>query len=114
MVPNSVVLSVAVTPLREPASVDMRARLPASIAPSRVQDHLERGISVPTRSDPDISLEELIGDEVVVRIAATPARASDGAQLADEVLASIARVKRDEPPPADEAPADAEQTRQLR
>jgi small-conductance mechanosensitive channel len=115
MVPNSVVLSVAVTPLREPASVDMRARLPASIAPSQVQDHLERGITVPTRSDPDISLEELIGDEVVVRIAATPARASDGAQLADEVLAAIARVKRGEPAPPDGAPqADAEQTQQLR
>src|SRR2546423_1918222 len=28
MVPNSVVLSVSVTPLREPSSVDMRARLP--------------------------------------------------------------------------------------
>ncbi len=95
MVPNSVVLSVSVTPLREPASVDMRARLPASVAPSQVQEHLERGITVATRSDPDIELEEFDGDEVVVRIAATPARSSDGPKLADEVLAAIAAVTRD-------------------
>src|SRR3954451_117007 len=37
MVPSSVVISVAVTPLREPSSVDMRARLPIWIRPSDVQ-----------------------------------------------------------------------------
>src|SRR6185437_15873230 len=36
MVPNSVVLSVAVIPLREPEGVDLRARLPADVAPSEV------------------------------------------------------------------------------
>jgi small-conductance mechanosensitive channel len=92
MVPNSVVLAVSVTPLREPASVDMRARLPANVAPSQVQEHLERAITVGTRSDPDIELEEFDGDEVVVRIRATPARASDGPQLADEVLGAITAV----------------------
>ena len=58
MVPNSVVLAVAVTPLREPAAVDMRARLPAAVRPSAVQDELERAISVDVRNDPDIELEE--------------------------------------------------------
>jgi small conductance mechanosensitive channel len=115
MVPNSVVLSVSVTPLREPASVDMRARLPAHVAPSHVERRLGEGITVPTRADPNIQLEEFDGDEVVVRIAATPSRASDGAQLADEVLAAIADVTRDgaptnggreEPPRGDESPPD--------
>jgi small-conductance mechanosensitive channel len=94
MVPNSVVLSVSVTPLREPSSVDMRARLPVDVRPTAVQEHLQRAVTVPTRSEPDIELVEFDGDEVVVRIAATPARAPDGPQLADEVLAAIAAVTR--------------------
>jgi hypothetical protein len=92
MVPNSVVISVAVTPLREPSSVDMRARLPVRVRPTIVQQHIQRSITVPTRSEPDIELVEFDGDEVLVRIAATPLRASDGAKLADEVLAAIAEV----------------------
>jgi small conductance mechanosensitive channel len=39
---------------------------------------------------PRILLEELDGDDVVVRIQATPERASDGPQLATEVLAAVA------------------------
>src|SRR5262249_20660374 len=37
MVPNNVVLSAAVVPLREPASVDLRARLRPDVRPSDVQ-----------------------------------------------------------------------------
>jgi small-conductance mechanosensitive channel len=92
MVPNSVVLAVAVTPLREPSSVDMRARLPLWIRPTTVQQHIQRAITVPTRNEPDIELVEFDGDEVLVRIAATPLRSSDGPQLADEVLGAIAEV----------------------
>jgi small-conductance mechanosensitive channel len=95
LVPNSVVLSLAVMPLREPDSVDLRARLRADVRPSDVQDLLERAITIPTRSEPNIMLEEIDGDEVVVRIAATPARASDGPKLADEILAAMAEVTRD-------------------
>ena len=72
MVPNSMVLSAAVVPLREPAAVDLRARLPGGVKPSSVQDLLEHAVSVPTRSKPHIGLEEVEADEVVVRIAATP------------------------------------------
>jgi len=95
LVPNSVVLSLAVMPLREPDSVDLRARLRADVRPSDVQDLLERAVTIPTRSEPKIMLEEIDGDEVVVRIAATPARASDGPKLADEILAAMAEVTRD-------------------
>ena len=42
MVPNNVVLSAAVVPLREPASVDLRARLRPDVKPSDVQAMLER------------------------------------------------------------------------
>jgi small conductance mechanosensitive channel len=90
MVPNSAVLAVAVVPLREPQGVDLRARLPADVAPSQVQQLLEERVETPMRDRPRILLEELDGDEVVVRIQATPERASDGPKLATEVLAAIA------------------------
>ena len=43
-----------------------------------------------------IALEEIDADEVVVRIQATPLVDADGPQLADEVLAAVARTP-DEP-----------------
>ena len=96
MVPNNVVLSSAVVPLREPASVDLRARLRPGVKPSQVQELLDDSIRTPTRSEPHIGLEEVDGDEVVVRIAATPETGSDGPRLADEILAAVGAVTRDE------------------
>jgi len=98
LVPNNVVLSLAIVPLREPASVDLRARLRAGQRPSDVQSLLGESVSTPTRSAPEIVLEEIDGDEVVVRVSATPVAASDGPRLADEVLAALARVTRDGEP----------------
>lgn len=92
MIPNSVVLSAAVVPLREPASVDLRARLRAGVQPSYIQKLLEESITVPTRAQPHIGLEEVDSDEVVVRIAATPESGSDGPELADEILAAVSRL----------------------
>jgi small conductance mechanosensitive channel len=90
MVPNSVVLSVAIVPLREPDSVDLRARLNAGVTPVEVQELLDKTIQTPLRDRPRITLEEIDGDEVVVRISATPERPSDGPRLASEVLEAIA------------------------
>jgi small conductance mechanosensitive channel len=90
MVPNSVVLSVAIVPLREPDSVDLRARLNARVTPVEVQELLDKTIQTPTRDRPRITLEEIDGDEVVVRISATPERPSDGPRLASEVLEAVA------------------------
>jgi small-conductance mechanosensitive channel len=89
MVPNSVVLGVAITPLREPEGVDLRARLRAGMTPLDVQELL-RNVETPVRGVPSVVLEELDGDEIIVRIAATPERASDGPRLASEVLAAVA------------------------
>jgi small conductance mechanosensitive channel len=96
MVPNSVVLNVAIIPLREPQGVDLRARLPADVAPSDVQALLSEKVQTPMRDLPRILLEELDGDDVVVRIQATPERAVDGPKLATEVLAAIAPTARGE------------------
>jgi small-conductance mechanosensitive channel len=95
MIPNSVVLSAAVVPLREPAAVDLRARLRAGVQPSELQELLEETVKVPTRAKPHIGLEEVDADEVIVRIAATPESGSDGPKLADEVLAALSQLTPD-------------------
>jgi small conductance mechanosensitive channel len=92
MVPNSVVLNVAVAPLREPTGVDLRARLRAGATPMDVQERLERSLQTPLRAPPNVTLEELDGDEVVVRIAATPLLPADGPRLATEVLEAISPI----------------------
>lgn len=89
MVPNSVVLSVAVVPLREPTAVDLRARLRPNVTPVEVEEQLKQALETPLRGSPRITLEELDGDEVVVHISATPQDSADGSRLASEVLRAI-------------------------
>jgi small conductance mechanosensitive channel len=100
MVPNNVVLSSAVVPLREPAAVDLRARLRPDVKPSDVQSLLEAAIETPVRGEPTIALEEVDSDEVVVRIMATPLDDADGPRLADEVLGAVATITQDGKPVA--------------
>jgi small conductance mechanosensitive channel len=92
MIPNNVAMAAAVVPLREPASVDLRARLDPDVKPSELQHFLEEHIETPTRSHPHISLEEVDGDQVIMRVFATPELDRDGPKLADEILAAIGRV----------------------
>jgi small-conductance mechanosensitive channel len=91
MVPNNVVLAVAVIPLREPDAVDMRARLRPGVTPADVQRILEDEVDVPLLERPQIILEELDGQEVVVRIRATPIASNDGPRLASEILTAVSR-----------------------
>ncbi|MGN6872801.1 MAG: mechanosensitive ion channel domain-containing protein [Solirubrobacteraceae bacterium] len=92
MVPNNVVLSAAVLPLREPAPVNVKVRLLQGVRPSQVQAILDDRIKTPTRGSAEVVLEEIDGSDVVVRVRATPDRADDGAQLADEVIDALATV----------------------
>jgi small conductance mechanosensitive channel len=94
MVPNSVVLNVAVLPLREPEAVNLRARLRPGMTPSDLQELLEKALKTPLRDAPRITLEELDGDEVVVHIAATPRVAAEGRHLASELLEIVSRETR--------------------
>jgi small conductance mechanosensitive channel len=94
LVPNSVVLNVAILPLREPEAVNLRARLRAGMTPGDLQEILEKSLQTPLRDAPRITLEELDGDEVVVRIAATPRVASEGRHLASELLSIVSRETR--------------------
>jgi small conductance mechanosensitive channel len=104
MIPNSIVLSAAVVPLREPASVNLRARLRAGVKPSYIQQLLDEAVTVPTRSRPHIGLEEMDADEVVVRVAATPESGSDGTKLADEILAAMSSLATLEHTQPDDSP----------
>ena len=89
MVPNRTVLNVAIVPLREPARVDLRARLRPGVTPLDIQQLLQEAVQTAMRGEPRILLEEIDGDEVIVRVQATPERNADGPQLASEILAAI-------------------------
>jgi small conductance mechanosensitive channel len=72
--------------------VDLRARLKPDVKPSDLQKFLEQRVTIPTRSHPHISVEEVDDDEVIMRVAATPELDRDGAKLADEIVAAIGQV----------------------
>jgi small conductance mechanosensitive channel len=91
-VPNSVMINLAVVPLREPDKIDVRARFSPDASPRRVEERLQKAIDVPTRYAPSVALEEIDEDGVVLRISATPLRPDDGSQLADEVLDALRRT----------------------
>ena len=93
MVPNSVMLGSVIEPLHEPAKVDLLARFPRDVKPSAVQEIVQERITVPTVDQPHIELEEVDGDQVIVRIEATPQSDTDGPRLADEVLAAVAESR---------------------
>src|SRR4051794_11181261 len=92
MIPNNVAISSAVVPLREPAAVDLRARLKPDVKPSELQQFLAEHVHTPTRSHPHISVEEVDDEEVIMRVNAVPEIDRDGPKLADEILAAISQV----------------------
>ena len=92
MIPNNGVLAAVVVPVREPNGVNVKVRLSSGVRPSQVQAILDDQISTPTRSPATVLLEEVDGDDVVVRVQATPEHADDGAKLADEIIATLASV----------------------
>ncbi len=92
MIPNTQVLAAVVVPLREPDGVDVKVRLTSGVRPSQVQAILDQEISTPTRSGTSVLLEEVDGDDVVVRVQATPEIPDEGAKLADEIMVALASV----------------------
>jgi len=92
LVPNNGVLSAVIVPVREPKSVDVRVRLNSGVRPSQVQALLDDQIKTPIRSPASVLLEELDGEDLVVRVQATPERSGEGARLADEIIAVLASV----------------------
>ena len=91
LVPNSAVLSAAISPLREPEAVTLRARLRDGRTPLELQAVIEEAVSVPLRRHPRVVLEEVDGSQVVVTITVTPRNPADGPRLASEVLDVVTR-----------------------
>lgn len=89
MIPNSSMLQLAVSPLHEPERVELKARFDASTTPAEVQSAIDAEVEVPLRYPPDITLEEIDRDEVLVNIAATPQTPADGARLAGEIIEAV-------------------------
>jgi small conductance mechanosensitive channel len=56
------------------------------------EERIEEKVSVPTRNDPQIDLEEFEDGDVVVRIRATPVTREDGPALADQVVEALDEV----------------------
>lgn len=94
LVPNNTALTMSARPRREPAAVDMRARLPFGVDPEAVQHRVAEAIDVRTKRPPHVALEELDGDEVVMRVEATPTDPRHGGRLAREVLEAVAGFAR--------------------
>ena len=101
LVPNSVVLASALTPLREPDAVDLRARLRANTRPDDLERLIDDALTTPIRAHPTVTVVELDGEEMIVSIAATPTRAEDAGSLAGELLEIVSA----ETAPTDGGPA---------
>jgi len=103
--PISVTLELGVGNVR--ITVSDRTDTTVEVRPSDVQELLDDALTVPTRSDPRIILEEIDGDEVVFRIEATPDEATEGPKLANEILLAVAGIARDGGNGADAARSDS-------
>ena len=93
LIPNSVLMNIAVIPQGEPDAVELVARFDASMTPKALQERLEGAIEVPLVRAPEIELEEIDSDGLVaLTIKATPLDRENGPILASQILRSIRAV----------------------
>lgn len=108
MIPNNVIMQLAVIPISEPERVELRAKFSADVTPQRLQRMIEKAVTVPLRNPPSVALEELDGDEVTVSITAAPLNPADGSKLASDVLEAVRDSDLDGKPDAYDLPTPAE------
>jgi len=89
MIPNNIIMQLAVIPINEPERVELRAKFDATVTPQRLQRMLEKAVTVPLRNPPQVQLEELDGDEITVLIIAAPLNPADGPRLSTDVLTAV-------------------------
>lgn len=104
MIPNNVIMMLAVIPISEPERVELKARFNADVTPQKLQRMIEKAVTIPLRSQPQVRLEELHGDEVTVTIMAVPLNPADGAKLASDVLDAVRDSDLDGKPDAYDLP----------
>ncbi len=108
LIPNNVIMMLAVIPISEPERVELRAKFNADVTPQRLQRMIEKAVTVPLRNRPSVALEELEGDEVTVYITAAPLNPADGGKLANDVLGAVRDSDLDGKPDAYDLPTPAE------
>jgi small-conductance mechanosensitive channel len=108
MIPNNVLMQLAVIPISEPERVELRAKFSADVTPQRLQRMIEKAVTIPLRNPPQVALEELDGDEVTVNIIAVPLNTADGPKLASDVLEAVRDSDLDGKPDAYDLPTPAE------
>ena len=108
MIPNNVIMMLAVIPISEPERVELRAKFSADVTPQHLQRMIEKAVTIPLRNPPSVALEELDGDEVTVTISAVPLNTADGAKLASDVLEAVRDSDLDGKPDAYDLPTPAE------
>jgi acyl-coenzyme A thioesterase PaaI-like protein len=59
---------------------------------AQAQEILAANVTTPTSRSPSLLLEEVDGESVIVRVQATPEHHTDGARLADEIIAALTEV----------------------
>ncbi len=89
LIPNNVIMMLAVIPISEPERVELKATFNADVTPQKLQRMIEKAATVPLRNLPQVRLEELSGDEVTVTISAVPLNPADGSKLASDVLEAV-------------------------
>jgi small-conductance mechanosensitive channel len=104
MIPNNVIMMLAVIPISEPERIELKARFSADVTPHRLQRMIEKAVTVPLRNKPQVRLEELQGDEVTVSILAVPLNPADGSKLASDVLDAVRDSNLDGKPDAYDLP----------
>jgi small conductance mechanosensitive channel len=94
LVPNNVLMNIAVIPLGEPDAIELTARFDEkAITPAKLQRSLDEAITVPLRRAPRIELEEVDANDVLtLRITVVPESGVRAAELASEVLEAIRGV----------------------
>ena len=106
LIPNNVIMMLAVIPISEPERVELRAKFSADVTPQRLQRMIEKAVTIPLRNPPQVALEELDGDEVTVMIIAAPLNPADGPKLASDVLDAVRDSNLDGKPDAYDLPTD--------
>jgi len=104
MIPNNVIMQLAVIPISEPDRVELKATFKASVTPQKLQRMIEKAVTIPLRTKPHVRLEELSGDEVTVTIVAVPLNKADGPKLASDVLSAVRDSDLDGTPDAYDLP----------
>jgi small conductance mechanosensitive channel len=93
LIPNSVLMNIAVIPQGEPDAVELVARFDSSMTPRALQERLEEAIEVPLVRPPEIELEEIDSDGLVtLTVKATPLDRENGPILASQILRSVRAI----------------------